>query len=381
MILAWILSFLSDFAVSGLVGSIDVPGRCSFGNGVVSPLPSNTSSSRTVPNNQDGTFDIIKQALATSARNGGEMGILSKANADTKFRADATDILGGWSCKWDGQPAAIFAFDVGLDVPLGSLIKSGRLFNNSHACGYTTPKGGSGQAQMHWSMSGNDDDGKVWDVKFAINTGKSPDAPLNMLSYQCSMSASSVEWKVRRIVPSTTLDYWCHRTAGDVYNPFSNEPPENTVAMTLNTMVTAAFTEVQSLPDSDQGCLVTKTQIPWFVCALLLLVAILFVTLLSLCVGYFGYLSTSEKRRPDADRWAAAYTTPQGLEGWMGQAVREHDAPANAVSYSTMIDPKEFRRWQFGLNKGGDGMLYGLHMDENSVESRAPLLRQEKWVG
>lgn len=373
MIAAWLTSSLSDFAVSGLVRDVQLPGRCTFQQGVA--IPTTPVDYVAIPDNQNRLYDTIAQAITTNIRNGGKQGIFGKANSAINFRADDTDVLGRWNCTRDGLPAIFPSSNTPEDVQ-ANLTNSGRLFGNALGGCWGGDPDGSTSRHFLWSASAGDNDLKTWDVKFGINTALSTSnsRPYNMSMYTCQMDAPSVAWVLPRIQIGSTLNAWCQRTQGDVFNPFSPELPENSVSWVLESMVMVGFGNVVELPDATQGCLMTKTQIPWEVCALLGFVTVMFVALLALCAGYFAYLSAFQKRLSDADRWAVINATPQGLLGWIGQAIREHDTPANAVSYSTMVEPRDFRRWQFGINRGGDNVVYGLHLGEDPSESQIPLM-------
>jgi hypothetical protein len=97
MIFAQVLAFGSDLFVSGLVKSAEVPGRCSFGTGVV--IPAKPVAWESVPNPFQPAYTMITQSQISSKANGGLLGIFPKANGNTNFRAEEQDILGHWECQ------------------------------------------------------------------------------------------------------------------------------------------------------------------------------------------------------------------------------------------------------------------------------------------
>jgi hypothetical protein len=96
MIFSQIAEFGSDLLVSGLVKTVDIPGRCAFGRGLV--MPQKPATWLSIPDVESSGRNIATQAQRTSLSNGGLSGIYWKVNNDTSFRADAEDVIGNWIC-------------------------------------------------------------------------------------------------------------------------------------------------------------------------------------------------------------------------------------------------------------------------------------------
>jgi hypothetical protein len=96
MIMAELMDIGSDLLVSGLVKPIQIPGRCSFGQGIVlTATPVNYTS---IPGFWGPGYQMVSQAQSSSQRNNGLLGLYQKINQDPNFRAKSQDAVGHWDC-------------------------------------------------------------------------------------------------------------------------------------------------------------------------------------------------------------------------------------------------------------------------------------------
>jgi len=167
MLLAGILNTLSDFAVSGYVKNIYLPGRCQFNTGVV--LPSSPVSWRSVPSNQQRSYTVVSQAQITSARNGGLVGIFAKADTNPLFSADNLDVVGGWRCSESGdRKLQNFQANASTDSVATSL-EAGLLFPGSTVFHNTFPDGSTADT-LAVSASVLDGIAETWAIRVSLDT-------------------------------------------------------------------------------------------------------------------------------------------------------------------------------------------------------------------
>jgi hypothetical protein len=376
MPLAWVLSALSDFAVSAQVKSVNVPGKCAFGSGFI--VPTTPQSYNSTPNNQDWMYNTISQALLTSVRNGGKKGILRKVNGDLKFRANDFDIIGGWTCEADGKPSLNFTVGTDPNEIEDTLLAMGRISRPYWGCWVNLYNGTSAQ-QLFWSTTVDNSGNTNGGMRFTVNTAQSAQDPLSMVGSVCRMNASSVQWVFSRIDIYKLEQDWCLRTAGDIYDPTSSASPEDIVERVLDSMIMTTYGAFMSVPDSTQGCLITMTRIPWLVCALLLIVTIMFVVLAALCVWMYGYIFSRRKNLADPNRWVIE-NMPHGLDGWMEHAIRnsEHGMLTSTILDFGSMEVGDFRHWRFGPI-GSDVVSYELYLAKDSADRQMPkpFMRQD----
>lgn len=360
MIAAEIMAFGSDLLVSGTVKTIQIPGRCAFGTGVVTP--DKPVPWRSIPDFEQTAHDIVSQAQITSRENGGLSGIYRKANGAPNFRADSQDVLGYWNCV-DVQHDVVYETpEFNISEATNDLVSKGYLYDAFQSwCGETFPDG-SWDSFVIWSASVPDEVGKAWEVKASVDISDftpAYDKPQAMRNYHCVMNAPSYEWILGQIRAESTFPGWCmglYKLVGGTGGPRASNIT-SIIESVLESMVMIGYghsVDTSSTPyagDTTQGCLIAQAEIPWPVFTLLVLASVGGFLMLIYWTYLIFQLHWLEKRRLSSHRRKCIKeNTPNGLVGWMEQAVREHEKDADQMG-----NGKDLRHW--GLGQVDDGSL------------------------
>jgi hypothetical protein len=197
-----------------------------------------------------------------------------------------------------------------------------------------------------------------WDVRIAVDITSDAYAAQQVLStYLCQMDAPSLDG----ILMQTSIDWWfaswCQELRGHIYTDFASAAnvstdPGDVLESVLDNLVMMAGSawNLTQFPISDptQGCLVTMTNVSWVVVVLVVVVAITtsamtgyWATLSVLIYRAEGHYRHQQLKVPEND-------TPNGLLGWMLQAVRETGI--------VRVGLKDLREWSFGWHSDGQRM-------------------------
>ncbi len=334
------LSFASDFAVSGLVKTVDFPSRCQFNEGVVIP-PQSQVTWRSIVNPQQLAYRMASQAQTTSLRNGGRRGIFPKINADLRFRADETDYLGGWSCSVDGKPQD-FPANTTAGTVQTALKGGGRLFTQSSHHNNSYPDGTISDL-LFMSASVADTVAERWDIRIALEpTTRGKYQPFSLVPYFCQMDAPHVEWVMKQIEVQSTISAWVVSLYGELDDRQSSDVTSSAIEQSLNSLIMVgcggySYTKVSV--NATQGCLVGQTTVPLSVVVLLSLATALFFFM----VGVWCCLGVAPHK--------FAFM-PHGLTEWMGRAIWEHMEKGERPEDGE-IPPTEFNSWKFEKRRGG----------------------------
>ena len=98
-----------------------------------------------------------------------------------------------------------------------------------------------------------------------------------------------------------------------------------------------------AIGDQTQGCVITYTEIPWPLCVVLLLAT--FGTLLMLAYGLLSSIHLRMLQSRSSDARLINDKMPNGLLGWMIQAVSEHTGDS--------ITAKDISLWNLGPDGKG----------------------------
>lgn len=359
MVLAGILWLVSDLIVSALVVPTNVVDRCAFNTtGHYGTVKTNHTVGPFTPGNVGILWDQLIAARVTSLSNGGLDGIYRKVNSDPTFRADTEDIIGRWKCETAGNDVTYPARE-SQDAIMIDLYEKDLLYN------YYAPEATNyiginvylqflvwSSAVGNWdqNLTGTPDeiiDSKElhpWDVRAAVDISPNNTQPKVMRPFHCTMNAPAVEFVVGKVQPQYTLEVFISYLRGMIYGYFNDNVPLVTepgvaLATVLDQIVmSAALSHTdQIVGDPTQGCLIVRTQVPMSVILVWLLTTGVFLGVL----GHYVHL-TIVFRRVRAQKYshavAMAECVPNGLMGWMKQAVRES-------SQSSMTDYPHFKKW------------------------------------
>jgi hypothetical protein len=209
-------SFGSDILVSGLVKTIQIPGRCDFGVGVVMPqYPTNLTS---FPEYDQLSVRMGQQAQNYSVSNGGLSGIFWKYNADPNFRADTTDVSGNWICADSHRDLVLPAgytrstsdFQSNLQQIVLNLTKEGLLYSSNLQVQneFCATVWGS----LILLSSSQQSTLGPWDIKVTVDSDMAnfcgSEGPLTLKSYHCTMNATPVDWVLNIMNSSYEIETW-----------------------------------------------------------------------------------------------------------------------------------------------------------------------------
>jgi len=374
MLISTILSLTADFAVTGLVRSVNVASRCPFGMGLVIPeFGRNTWDP--VPNNGAPYF-AVAQAQLTSAANGGLVGIYWKVNRDMTFSADETDSIGSWNCT-DVDDDIEYVENVTIDEILNDLRSRGYLYFDDTTYCRSAYGNGTFSHLLILDSSAGVQVGQIWDVRASIDlTPFAMDIKI-MKSFHCTMNASAVNWALEGINSTSTLETWCLGLQANVYDGTGTGAKNNSgwfLEQYLNSMVMVAAGNNYLLATppttgngggDTQGCLVTKTSVPLEITLLFVVVTVgLFVLAIYLCaLNGRRWVSSRNSELGAGDQ------PPNGLLGWMEQAVKEHYMARS----DTVLDMDHLKLGRFGKRTDGSvGIGLGFSVPNRGTSSRRP---------
>jgi hypothetical protein len=222
----------------------------------------------------------------------------------------------------------------------------------------SVPRGGGWESLFVWSTSAAHFTNQTWDVRASIAIESL--GPFNrhiVRSYQCTMDAPKVEWVLRQMDAHTTISQWydvSSKHLGD--NGLGAIPSQLESSLEAIVMLgygrndSAVRANAMAIGDHTQGCVITHTKIPWALFTVLVL-----TTLGTLLMFAYWLFSSIHLRRLQSRSSLAPYArsinerTPNGLLGWMIQAVSEHtrDLTDDAVT------AKDIALWNLGLGEKG----------------------------
>lgn len=334
MIVAEVMSFSSDLLVSGLVKPTEVPGRCSFGRGIV--LPEKPVDYDSIPTALGAPYAMAIQAQATNEKMGGLRGLYKKLNEAPNFRAESQDVVGHWNCV-DIQHDVTYYWNTTQTEVVTDLENRGYLYRETttyKADGYPD---GSWDGLLAWGSSVPDEAHRLWDVKASMTYDKEGSHRRKIMrSYHCVMNAPPYEWVLKKIWANSTLIQWSLLTHG-LFEQEPTKPVTDVFSSVLECMTMIGWQpSLNSTPIGDltQGCLLAYAEVPWPLFGFLVL-----ATLSTLLMIIYSIISSLQLRRlqsrsPSSNQYNMSIKdeTPNGLLGWMTQAVREHvrcsgDAP------------------------------------------------------
>jgi hypothetical protein len=331
MILTQLLGFASDLLVSGLVKTTTVPSRCPFGTGIVVPLKPVTWRSN--PSLNQNATRIVMQARVTSKANGGLTGIYWKVNADPNFRADSQDVIGNWICV-DMQNDTVYPANLTLSPQnvLDDLANRGLMYHGSSATAGNIPNSGW-NTFIGWGASVANNVAKPWTARVSgdmtnFSGNESNYNPRLIKMFDCHLNASSIEWILTFMDGDTTMQQWNLALQDRVFGGRSADIPYNIAAM-LETMTQVGWggdvgTNDTATVNPTQGCLSPRALIPFPVCILLLITTLSLAAMISYWSALFVLVRSAAASFSKLGATRVDEYTPNGLVGWMTQAVREH---------------------------------------------------------
>lgn len=357
MILASLAWIASDFAVSGLVVSVDVVSRCSFDTTglfyVTQTSPFNYAY--VGPAWAGRLYNMIVRARDTSQLNGGLNGIYAKINSNPKFRAASEDLLGGWTCEDLGDDKA-YPGDTSIESVRGDLQAQGLLYAASSDGCYQVYPDASTNHYVLWSASEPEHPSGPWEVLASVDITQGPYADKVMRTYHCQMNATSLNWLLAKTLPQFTLNYWCAELKGELYSDADSHAtlatdPGAVIESVLNAVIMAGggtgnLTDAPIL-DPTQGCLAPRTQVSWLVILLFVLVTAATVLMTLYWIVLSRNLHRARLLVPREHARAAADDAPNSLIGWMAQAARE-------TGFGPESQSKDLKSWYFGLRPDGE---------------------------
>ena len=360
MILASLLWIASDLAVSGLVVTVDAVGRCPFNtSGVYTVMMENFRPNISVePSPFGGLYQVISQARITSLNNGGLGGIYGKVNGDLGFRADSFDIVGQWKCQDSGDDRS-YAANTSIDTILQDLNSHELLFTEySYICDVHNGDNTNGHFVV-WTTSEPQKLGlpiaKPWDVRMAVDMSGDVYAQQVLKTFLCHMDAPSLEGILWQTSVEWWIPSWCEELSGRIYTTIGPVPmvatdPGAVVESLLDGLITMAgaawnLTE-WVVSDPTQGCLVPRAEVSWLVILLFVLVAFATASMALYWITLGMLIHQAAKWRSPQRVQVVEDYTPNGLLGWMVQAVRE-------TGIAQEVGFKNLKEWSFGCDSDG----------------------------
>jgi hypothetical protein len=375
MLIASLLWLSSDLAVSGLVTTVEIPGRCPFSTKgphsvftVERPFVYRRISSA------GPLYDLISQAQITSIRNGGLGGIYAKVNDDPNFRADPKDILGQWRCNDTGVIKPTFEADILPQYIQGNLTSGSYLFNQTNClCGGENTNGHGVELTtglLLLSASQSSYPLAPWDVRAAIDLTIPENQTKIFKLYECSMDAPSVEWLLAQVQPDVVLEGWCEQMQGYIFGSAENRG--SVIASSLNNIMTNAGASWNNtgepiiIEDPTQGCLAPQALVSWPVLLLFSMVSVAFFGILGylvfLAVALYFFvrpsLSPSVSSASYSGKSKSEQPPPSGHLTWMHRAVQETPQGRDATL-------KSLKKWSFGRGLSGDLVILASQPDED----------------
>jgi len=355
MILATVLSIVSDLAVSGLVVTVNVPSRCTFNtSGYYTIIPQSPLTANIIPANAGALFKLINQAQLNSVTNGGLGGIYGKVNGDPSFRADYRDVVGQWNCN-DTMEDRSYPYGTDPTSIETDLQSQGLLFNeSSYSCWQNYPDYSIGRivlltaSQPDWPTA-------PWDFRASIDITLDSEIGQSFKTYLCHMDGPSIQWVINQTQAQSTLTSWCGEFMGDLFTADVSElslapNPAAVLESILNSIVMtsgAAWNLMATpIPDDTQGCLAPQAQVSWPIILLFALVAILTFAMALYWAVLSILLHEALRSQPAGRIKVIDNYVPNGLLNWMVQAVRQSGVAGE-------VKPKDLKDWFFGYDLDG----------------------------
>jgi hypothetical protein len=357
MVLAALANFAGDVLVSGLVKTIQVPGRCQFGVGVV--IPQNATNFMSEPEYNQLPVLMAIQAQNTSLENGGLSGIYWKFNSDPSFRAEVQDVAGNWICDdvhqnvtYPPTVTTIADDDGGLNTELDNIMRDlneqGLLYANSSAEVGTcvTIWGSAFFASASPQPTGNG----TWDVKAVVDADMVDQCvenkTLTLQAYHCSLDAPAIQWVVNNTASVQTIQQWVSGMYGALMdNPL--KPTNETLASLLDVLTMVSHggrvgADDPAWGNQTIGCLADMAAIPPEVFCLLFLVTFAGASMLTFWLALFLSLHYAASGLAVTSLQDVKRRTPNGLGDWMRFALRQSRAQDE--------EHEALRRWNLALN-------------------------------
>ena len=388
MLLSAIIALLADLAVSAFVVTHNQQSRCDFTKG----LAMNETTSE-YPSLLGTCFLWASAQQVTSMRNGGMMGIYKKADNSTNFAADWDDVIGNWTCQYEGPPHVYNAY-LDTDHDIIEMLTDQDLLYGEIRTYYNITNLDSGLPPSWQTLivsadalgSSTDYKGKKGAFNFKAAVDQFDDSitrqkhmqPISCKAHDLTPERKIINKILAKINVPEMLLKWDGGIQGKLYDGFDskysidfNNPgavPLN-IAWMLNamTMVAGAANSVNYTSDEGQGCLKPFTRIPPQVITLLLITTAIGIFF---CVYIFWLWLSVHSASKHYDRKAFAQqaspmmgppgrgvdskeirdNTPNGLIDWMQHAVHETGTADN------MPKARQLRKWHFNTaHKQGRG--------------------------
>jgi hypothetical protein len=370
MMFGALLGLASDLAVTTLVQNKVIKSQCQFGTGlVVTETPGNVTQ---IPPTNAAPYFVVTQAQITSQANGGLKGIYAKANRSLNFSADATDVIGGWTCQVNATELE-YPFDTVLEDIISDVQQHGLLYGPGPPwC--SSDYGLQGWSHLViWDSSVANSAQAAFDVRASIDlTGEGSDTKV-MQSYECRVDTSGLDSILSTILSKSTLSHWCSSLQGLVYDgrytPAGNDTG-SILEEVLNSMVMVAggnnFLLNTTATNETQGCLVARTNIHLIV--IILTSVATAVTLISLIywivLVVLMWRCGKKKKRAGWKQFIKSIEklTPGDVFDWMALAARESQGGVPDVK------PEKLKKWIFGPKRDGVGV--GISRDQDEEEHK-----------
>ncbi|KAI9659834.1 MAG: hypothetical protein M1821_001185 [Bathelium mastoideum] len=350
MIIAYLLNLGADFA-SAFIQTITVHDRCEFGTGLVI----SDTSMQLVPWN-GAPYAVATSAQSRGLTNGGLKGVYAKINRDSRFSADASDVLGTWTGTMN--PLQLhYPYYTSSDDIIDDLVQ--------HELLYSTPvyvASGDTSHLVVLDSSAGETTGTSFDVRVSVDVTALGNETKQMQSYECALDDSSgwlhdVQSGISSLV---TLQDWKQTFQGSLYNGTGTPASPacgNILEGILNSMTMVAgganYLLNTTASTETQGCITMRTWILWELLVLAGAVILLAAFLAFYWIGMLIHLKVVSKRMDRMDvKWIDRYTPGDTFE-WMAQAVRER-----GLEFSTNVVAKDVSKFYFGKSKGAGG--YGV---------------------
>ncbi|KAJ5674934.1 uncharacterized protein N7477_004868 [Penicillium maclennaniae] len=360
MVILFALSKITDLLTAIFVVQIEVKSRCLFGQGLV--LNTTGPFLLTAPPSNGMPYIVAHNAQYFSLNNTCPIGIYAKVNQDFNVCPDAQDILGSWVCSTVGTRTYSAAYN--QEALAANLIEQGLLYASPTA-DYSGFADGYYNHLALWSSStglATENSNDVWDVRAAIQTNASPfEDNVNMLAMSCHMNATLAETITGAMNSTVALDTWKATFQGLMYygtGTRSISDPALELAILLNTMtmVQGGNNILLSIPaqdaDQTQGCVISATNVPLVMEALVLIVGGLFVGLVLLSIIYALRLRLIRREVRESLKYL-----PDGVIGWAVKAAQEHcDHDDPDPGQHARVERRDLKNWLIGY-EGGEARL------------------------
>jgi hypothetical protein len=369
MIVAEVMSFSSDLLVSGLVEPTEVPGRCSFGRGIV--LPEKPVDYDSIPTALGSLYAMATQAQAANEKNGGLPGLYKKLNEAPNFRAESQDVVGYWNCV-DIQHDVTYYWNTTQTEVVTDLVNRGYLYPGTTAYNQGGFPNGTWAGLMAWGSSVPDRAHQLWDVKASVAYDSAgPQGRKIMRSYHCVMNAPPYEWVLKQIWANSTLIEWFLLTYG-LLEQEPTTPVPDVFSSVLERMTMIGWQpSLNSTPigDPTQGCLLPYAEIPWPLFGFLVLATLSTLLMIIYWIISSAQLRRLQSREPSLQQHNKSIKdeTPNGLLGWMTQAVREHVRCSGDA-----LDTKDIVVSDRNFGRDNKGRLAVLPIGDHTVEAPNP---------